>query len=73
MSRDEVAHLPRDGGEVRRLDLDDEVAAEDIDDIAVQGDLDLVAGFDVSRSQGRVEVSFVERANRRADARLLLI
>ena len=68
VARHEIAHLAGDGGEVGGLDFDDEVAVEDVDDVAVEADLNAAAGLEVALSQRGVEVAFVERADRCADA-----
>jgi hypothetical protein len=67
VARDEIAHLPRDRREIRRLHFDDQIAAEDVDDVAVERYLDLVARLDVARPQRGVEVPFVENPDGRRD------
>jgi hypothetical protein len=59
----QVTYLPGDSGEVPRLHLDDEISATDIDNVTVNGCLDLIAGFEVAPSERCVQVSFVENAD----------
>lgn len=57
---EEIAELAGDGGEVGGLDLDQEVAAPDIDDIAIDERFAFVAGLEVPLAEGGVERAFVE-------------
>ena len=72
MPGDETAYLGRDGEEVSRLDFDNQVATEDVDDVPANLDLNPVTSLDVPLLEGRVEVAFVERADGGCDAGLLL-
>jgi len=63
MALHKIPEFPCDLREVRGLHLDDEVTAEEVDDVAVDDGLGAVAGLRVALPEGGVEVPFVEEAD----------
>jgi len=60
---EQAVELGAQGGERRGLDLDQQAGAADVDDEAVEGDLELVAGAGVARLERGVERALVEGAD----------